>query len=79
MLGNRSVIRPKQTLARAGGGCEAFKQKGVLGFFLLVVIHYCSVFVIAEVTLNPERMKEIQMRGELSTLTPLLLPSSSEY
>lgn len=60
---NRSVIRPKQTLARAGGGCEAFRQAGFFWFFLLVVICYCSIFVMAEVTLNPERIKVIQMRG----------------
>lgn len=49
-VGNRSLIRPKQTLARAGGGCETFNQQGFI--FLLVVICYCSVFVMAEVSLK---------------------------
>lgn len=51
IFGNRSVIKPKQTGDRAGGGCET-NVKQIRAFFGVVVICLCLISVMAEVRLK---------------------------
>lgn len=58
MFGNRSVIRPKQMLDRAGGGFETFKQIGGCVCCHLLLFNCYN----GRKALNHRRIKVIQMR-----------------